>query len=85
MDRIVYGLSLVLQRWGVSQCELKRSPRGPISHSTATSAPYSERVMWLNFVVQRGLTTPTVPFLREVFIGIILGLVVEFAFMGLLT
>ena len=33
-------------------------------------------------VVQRGLRTPTGPFFARFFIGIILGLVAEFAFMG---
>src|SRR5882672_7164072 len=33
-------------------------------------------------VVQRGLRTPTGPFFARCFIGIILGLVAEFAFMG---
>jgi hypothetical protein len=33
-------------------------------------------------IVQRGLRTPTGPFFARCFIGIILGLVVEFAFMG---
>jgi hypothetical protein len=36
-------------------------------------------------VVQRGLRTPTGPFFARFFIGIILGLVAEFAFMGLST
>ena len=33
-------------------------------------------------IVQRGLRTPTGPFFARFFIGIILGLVAEFAFMG---
>ncbi|MBT1517532.1 hypothetical protein KIP88_45475, partial [Bradyrhizobium sp. SRL28] len=33
-------------------------------------------------VIQRGLRTPTGPFFARFFIGIILGLVAEFAFMG---
>ena len=33
-------------------------------------------------VVQQGLRTPTGPFFARFFIGIILGLVAEFAFMG---
>jgi hypothetical protein len=33
-------------------------------------------------VVQRGLRTPTGPFFARFFIGIILGLVAEFVFMG---
>ena len=35
-----------------------------------------------NAIVQRGLRTPTGPFFARFFIGIILGLVAEFAFMG---
>ena len=35
-----------------------------------------------DLVVQRGLRTPTGPFFARFFIGIILGLVAEFAFMG---
>jgi hypothetical protein len=38
-----------------------------------------------DIVVQRGLRTPTGPFFARFFIGIILGLVAEFAFMGLST
>jgi hypothetical protein len=38
--------------------------------------------MRTDFVVQRGLRTPTGPFFARFFIGIILGLVAEFAFMG---
>jgi hypothetical protein len=37
--------------------------------------------MWPDFVVQRGLSTPTVQFFARLFIGIIPGLVTEFAFM----
>jgi hypothetical protein len=33
-------------------------------------------------VIQRGLRTPTGPFFARLFIGIILGLAAEFAFMG---
>jgi uncharacterized metal-binding protein len=33
-------------------------------------------------ILQRGLRTPTGPFFARFFIGIILGLVAEFAFMG---
>jgi hypothetical protein len=33
-------------------------------------------------IIQRGLRTPTGPFFARFFIGIILGLVAEFAFMG---
>ena len=33
-------------------------------------------------IVQQGLRTPTGPFFARFFIGIILGLVAEFAFMG---
>jgi len=36
-------------------------------------------------IVQRGLRTPTGPFFARFFIGIILGLVAEFAFMRVLT
>jgi hypothetical protein len=36
-------------------------------------------------IVQRGLRTPTGPFFARFFTGIILGLVAEFAFMGLST
>jgi hypothetical protein len=38
--------------------------------------------MWSAAIVQRGLRTPTGPFFARFFIGIILGLVAEFAFMG---
>ncbi|MBR2121192.1 MAG: hypothetical protein IJ935_21625, partial [Afipia sp.] len=38
--------------------------------------------MWATAIVQRGLRTPTGPFFARFFIGIILGLVAEFAFMG---
>src|SRR6516164_4585523 len=41
----------------------------------------AERLMRPFEVVQRGLRTPTGPFLARLFIGIILGLVAEFAFM----
>ena len=37
--------------------------------------------MWTAAIVQRGLRTPTGPFFARFFIGIILGLVAEFAFM----
>jgi hypothetical protein len=42
----------------------------------------AERRVRAFFVVQRGLRTPTGPFFARFFIGIILGLVAEFAFMG---
>jgi len=38
--------------------------------------------MWTSAVVQQRLRTPTGPFFARFFIGIILGLVAEFAFMG---
>ena len=38
--------------------------------------------MWTPAIVQQGLRTPTGPFFARFFIGIILGLVAEFAFMG---
>jgi len=41
-----------------------------------------QRQMSARGVVQRGLRTPTGPFFARFFIGIILGLVAEFAFMG---
>jgi hypothetical protein len=37
--------------------------------------------MWATAIVQRGLRTPTGPFFARFFIGIIPGLVAEFAFM----
>jgi hypothetical protein len=40
------------------------------------------RLMRATMIVQRGLRTPTGPFFARFFIGIILGLVAEFAFMG---
>ena len=43
---------------------------------------FADRAMWPDFVVQRGLRTPTGPFFARFFIGIIPGLVAEFAFMG---
>ena len=45
-------------------------------------ADVSDRRMTSDGVVQRGLRTPTGPFFARFFIGIILGLVAEFAFMG---
>ena len=44
-----------------------------------------ERQVRASRVIQRGLRTPTGPFFARFFIGIILGLVAEFAFMGLST
>jgi len=38
--------------------------------------------MWTAAIVQRRLRTPTGPFFARFFIGIIPGLVAEFAFMG---
>jgi hypothetical protein len=44
-----------------------------------------QRRMCARLIVQRRLRTPTGPFFARFFIGIILGLVAEFAFMGLST
>jgi hypothetical protein len=44
-----------------------------------------DRKVRASLVIQRGLRTPTGPFFARCFIGIILGLVAEFAFMRVST
>src|SRR6478736_10106430 len=70
-----------VDKWSLLPGLGRRAERRKIEVGLIRGAVVKAR-MWATAIVQRGLRTPTGPFFARFFIGIIPGLVAEFAFMG---